>query len=337
MKDPTRLVDLSSDHQVVTLLRAGATEQPSDGALQRTLRAAAVGGSIAASSVAAAAGPAQTAASSAGVAGSSVAGSSVAAGSTASSGLGVGASMATGAKVGGMAQVANATLAVKVGSAAGLMKWVGVGVVGAASVTYAPEAVEWVRTTEFGGSHAAKVASPAAKVASPAAAELPDGAHAVAAVQAATAPTTARELTVAPASPRVEALRAPTSPRVEAVRAPAFTPLNTQARAALGPAATPSVSDSPSRSTDSFTAEVRLVEASRNALRAGDPARSFSLLSAYETQYPRLQLRPEVLRLRLEALEQMGRTDAARTVAREILRLGATGTHAERARTLLNQ
>lgn len=312
MKDPTRLVDLSSDDRVVTLLRAGVAEQPSEGALQRTLRAAAVGGSIAAVSWAAAAGPAQSAA-----AGASASGSGVAASSTAASGLGLGGTLGASAKV-GLAHVANASLAVKVGSAVGLMKWVGVGMVGAASVTYAPEAVEWARTTEFADSRPAQLASAPVQAA--------NGARAVAAVQAAATPVTEREPTVAPASPPVEA-----------ARAPAATPLSIPARAALGPAATSSVSDSPSRSTDNFTAEVRLVETSRNVLRAGNPARSFSLLSDYETQYPRLQLRPEVLRLRLEALEQMGRADAARTVAREILRLGATGAHAERARTLLDQ
>jgi hypothetical protein len=313
MKDPTRLIDLSSDHRVVTLLRAGAAEQPTDGALRRTLRAAAVGGGIAASSLAAAASPAPSAAT-----GATLSASGGAVGSVASSGLGAGGSFAASAKVGVLTQAVNASLATKVGSAVGLIKWVGVGMVGAASVTYAPEAVDW-GTAQLRNSPAAQLASPAPPK---------DERVRAAAVADATSVLPATEL----AAPD-----APATPDAVVARDPALSPLNNSAREGNAPGANAGSGSVPARASDSFTREVRLVETSRNALRFGDPALSLSLLANYETQYPELQLRPEVLRLRLEALQQLGRSDAARTVAREILQHGATGAHAERARALLNQ
>jgi hypothetical protein len=65
--------------------------------------------------------------------------------------------------------------------------------------------------------------------------------------------------------------------------------------------------------------QIALVDAARTAVKSGATERAFALLHRYEITYPSGAFRPEVLALRIEALDDAGRSAEARSLAREFL------------------
>ncbi len=144
MKEPARLIDASTDPELVRLLRAGRNETPGDHALRRTLQAVGVGGGVAASGLAAAAQSA-TAVTNGAAATLSASAASSSGGLVASTTV-----TATGAAVTGAASsgaVSVGTVGAKLIAATGIAKWAGLGALTAASVAFVPDAVEWARNT----------------------------------------------------------------------------------------------------------------------------------------------------------------------------------------------
>ena len=273
MKDPRRLIHGATDPRIVELLRAGADEQPSQRALQRTLHAAALGGTIAASSFAAAASSAEMGA---GLAGGAAGSSGVASSVSFTSGIQVSlAAQVAGGQGLATAGVAGGSLAAKIGTTVGVLKWVGVGALGAASVTYAPELADWVSTTPAPISEHRSVTFSQNLEQQKAAAVVHPKPEQV-----------AREVPLAPETPAVA------SPRAAAQQP--TNPSENRLRAGSVAAVAPPAAREPQAGASDFSAEVQAVELGRRAIRDGDHARSLRLLSAYETQYPRLQLQPEV-------------------------------------------
>ena len=112
----------------------------------------------------------------------------------------------------------------------------------------------------------------------------------------------------APVAP--EPLAAP-SPAARAFERPAFVPARSPAGVhhhALA-AATPS----------DLRAEIALVDAARSAVSAGADDRALALLHRYDTSYRAGTFRPEAAALRIEALDHLGRTAQARTLAQRFI------------------
>jgi hypothetical protein len=82
--------------------------------------------------------------------------------------------------------------------------------------------------------------------------------------------------------------------------------------------------------------EVALVDAARNALRAGDGAGSLQLLGDYERRFSPAHLEPEVLYLRMQAAEIQADDTVARRAARQIVREYPQSPEAGRAEELLH-
>lgn len=80
-----------------------------------------------------------------------------------------------------------------------------------------------------------------------------------------------------------------------------------------------------------------MVDRGRAALQRGDGAGALHALAGYEAAFPKQQLSPEVLFLRMEALARVGNLSQARALAQRIVARGAAGPQAARARELLGQ
>jgi hypothetical protein len=65
--------------------------------------------------------------------------------------------------------------------------------------------------------------------------------------------------------------------------------------------------------------QIALMDAARTAVKSGDTDRSLALLRRYDASYPTGAFRPEALALRIQALDDAGRTADARALAREFL------------------
>lgn len=65
--------------------------------------------------------------------------------------------------------------------------------------------------------------------------------------------------------------------------------------------------------------QIALVDAARTAVKSGATERALALLHRYETTFPGGAFRPEALALRIEALDDAGRSAEARSLAREFL------------------
>lgn len=66
-------------------------------------------------------------------------------------------------------------------------------------------------------------------------------------------------------------------------------------------------------------AEIALVDAARGAVATGANDRALTLLNRYDTSYHRGTFRPEVTALRIEALDHLGRTAQAQTLAQRFI------------------
>jgi len=83
--------------------------------------------------------------------------------------------------------------------------------------------------------------------------------------------------------------------------------------------------------------ELRLVDSARQALQSGDPARTLDLLQRYEARIAEPQFELEVGVLRMDALDRLGRTSAARRQARRLLTRSLPEPQAARARAILDR
>jgi hypothetical protein len=82
--------------------------------------------------------------------------------------------------------------------------------------------------------------------------------------------------------------------------------------------------------------ELRLVDSAREALQSGDATRALDLLQHYEARIKEPQFELEVAVLRMNALDRLGRTDAARRQARQLLTRPLPEKQAARARAILD-
>lgn len=110
----------------------------------------------------------------------------------------------------------------------------------------------------------------------------------------------------------------------------------------VAPALRPSLPEPPSPLAETdpgapLSAEVAFVDRGRGLLRAGRTVEGLALLESYEQQFSEARLLPEVLFLRLEACERLGRTAEARRVAERLLKGFPKSPHAARARKLLEK
>jgi hypothetical protein len=84
-----------------------------------------------------------------------------------------------------------------------------------------------------------------------------------------------------------------------------------------------------------LAAELALLDNARAALAASDAVRALRALNDYDARFPRPNLAPEALYLRLEALTLQGDKTGTEAVARRLLRSYPMGPHAARARSVL--
>lgn len=338
MKDPERLLRRPSSELASALLRAGADEKPSASSVRRALRIAAVGGAVGATlqATTAAAAALSTKSGLAGVAGSAaVSGAAGSAAATLAASAGVASSAAAGvAAATGAATAAGASaLSVSGGSiatvtAVAIAKWVGVGALGGVvAATAAHRVVPGVFESPAPAA-STRMAAPKAQPA-PASAQAPARAGARRSSHEA-----ASVLHDAPSE--TPELSEPHSPP-EAPQALAAAPADTTATS-RSPAPSQRSASEPRPAAlgqPVLAAEVAFVDRGRAALQRGDGRGALHLLSDYESAFPKHQLMPEVLFLRMEALSQAGDLERSRALARRIVARGATGPQAARAREVL--
>jgi hypothetical protein len=83
-----------------------------------------------------------------------------------------------------------------------------------------------------------------------------------------------------------------------------------------------------------LAAEVSYVDRARALLSAGQADRGLALLQSYEREFPEARLLPEVLFLRMETCERLGRKIEARNTAQRLVDGFPKSPHASRARRL---
>ena len=133
------------------------------------------------------------------------------------------------------------------------------------------------------------------------------GLRSTASHQAASRPAAAVQAVVlGPAPVAPEPVAAP-SPVARAVERPASIPTRAHRHAVAS--ATPS----------DLRAEIALVDAARSAVAAGADDRALTLLNRYDSSHRAGTFRPEATVLRIEALDHLGRTAQARTLAQRFL------------------
>jgi hypothetical protein len=193
--------------------------------------------------------------------------------------------------------------AVKAVSTTLLVKWIGIGVVGGVGLAGAAAVATCA---------AAPPASVSSKIAPrprvPAAPVAPAPAPALTAVQ----PDVVDEV----AAPAPEA-----APATGAPRASSETSLSRPVLEVGAPLA----------------AEVAYVDRGRALLSAGQADQALALLQSYEREFPEPRLLPEVLFLRLETCDRLGRKIEARAAAQRLVDGFPKSPHASRARKLLAQ
>jgi hypothetical protein len=117
---------------------------------------------------------------------------------------------------------------------------------------------------------------------------------------------TASAVVLGPAPVAPEPLPAP-APAARAFERPDFIPAPAHHHALA--ATTPS----------ELRAEIALVDAARSAVSTGADDRALLLLNRYDTSYRAGTFRPEAAALRIEALDHLGRTAQARTLAQRFI------------------
>ncbi|HEX2871187.1 MAG TPA: tetratricopeptide repeat protein [Polyangiaceae bacterium] len=192
------------------------------------------------------------------------------------------------------------------------------GVVKAASTTLL---VKWIGIGVVGGVGLAGVAA----VATSPAPQAPATPAAVAAPPSAAAPLPVQHEADEPARPSASA-RAPEN---EATAPPI-------AAAARSSVSEPVV-EPPFEVGAPLAAEVSYVDRARALLTSGQTEQGLSLLQSYEQKFPEARLLPEVLFLRLETCDRLGRKSEARAAARRLLDGFPKSPHAARARRVLEQ
>lgn len=192
------------------------------------------------------------------------------------------------------------------------------GVVKAASTTLL---VKWIGIGVVGGVGLAGVAAVATSPA-PQASTMP---AAVAAPQPAAATQAAEHEADEPARPSASA-RAPETE----VPAP---PVAAAARSGVSEP----VVEAPLEVGAPLAAEVSYVDRARALLTSGQTEQGLSLLQSYEQKFSGARLLPEVLFLRLETCDRLGRKSEARAAAQRLLDGFPKSPHAARARKVLGQ
>jgi hypothetical protein len=306
MKDPGRLIDASTRPELVRLLRAGRDEAPSEEARRRTLRAVSLGAAVTAAGLGASVNQAVAGTSAASLSASAPPATTALASSVVTTTSGA---TSTGLAATGVVTTSIGGVATKVAVATGLAKWAGLGALTAASVI-APQVVEQVRRQPD------SVTVQVAKADGP---SLPSANSTVTSIAPTRGPTLDEQRvpgvsTVSSAPPSVE--QSASSSDVGALKYEGLTQ-------------PPPASD--------FAQQMEAVERARRAIGRSDAALGLYLLEDYERRYPQGQLLPEVFLLKLDALQQLGRVDDAREVARRILRRESAGSHAQRARAVLDR
>lgn len=212
--------------------------------------------------------------------------------------LGVSGALLTSA--GGATAAAGATAsATKVVTATLLAKWIGVGVVGGIALSGAAAAVSPAPTA----SSAAAAARPAR--AAPRATAVP------------AVPSAAPASIDVPAAPVVEVASVAASARPVDERAVEPRDVVVEVGAPLA-------------------AEVAFIDRARARLAAGQAEQGLAQLRDYEREFPEARLLPEVLFLRMETCDRLGRADEARMAATRLLDGFPKSPHAARARRLLS-
>ena len=121
----------------------------------------------------------------------------------------------------------------------------------------------------------------------------------------------------APVAPKMIVAASP-APTARAGESPASS--STRAHRRAGAAATPS----------ELRAEIALVDAARSAVATGADDRALTLLNRYDSSFRAGTFRPEAAALRIEALDHLGRTDQARTLAQRFIAAHPDSPLAER-------
>jgi hypothetical protein len=138
------------------------------------------------------------------------------------------------------------------------------------------------------------------------------------------APEPVEVATAVPPSPVVPRAAAPSDPRA----LPPIDPMRSSPPGAK--AAVPAELLAESGLAD----EVAALDRARR-LAAGDPDRALALLDEYDRRFPRGDLAPEALVLRIEALVRGGERARAETLARSYLQSHPRSPHAKRIRTIV--
>ncbi|HYP90195.1 MAG TPA: hypothetical protein VEQ59_18620 [Polyangiaceae bacterium] len=120
----------------------------------------------------------------------------------------------------------------------------------------------------------------------------------------------------------------------------ALAPAPEASRVLVTPLATANVVDPPPAAFPldvgaPLSAEVAVVDRGRSLLGAGRASEALAQLEGYEREFSEARLLPEVLFLRLEAYERLGRSSDARRIAARLVRDFPKSPHAARARKLL--
>ena len=86
-----------------------------------------------------------------------------------------------------------------------------------------------------------------------------------------------------------------------------------------------------------LAAEVAFIDRARAQLAAGQAEQGLLQLRRYEREFPEARLLPEVLFLRMETCDRLGRSSEARAAATRLVEGFAKSPHAARARKLLGR
>jgi hypothetical protein len=143
----------------------------------------------------------------------------------------------------------------------------------------------------------------------------------------------ARSAAPAPSPARVTGAAAPSN--TQAAELPATDAPPATGATAILPAA--SAARAQQKPSDSLADELRMVDAAREALSAGNPGEAIAALDRYRSRYPRARLGDESTALRIEALLARGSKSEAVALAHRFLSAHPTSPLAQRVRTLVGR
>jgi TolA-binding protein len=108
--------------------------------------------------------------------------------------------------------------------------------------------------------------------------------------------------------------------------------------AAVTPSAVPTQVQppTPQRQQSFLQSERATIELAQALVRSGDPAAALRTLSAHALRYPKPQLAPEAMLVRMEALLELGQVSEAQRLGSRFLLAHPDGPYAQRVRSLLN-